>query len=234
MKLWEIKAQALRLMFADTDIEFSLAEFTSGTIYENSNTREKLVRMEDSIKRAIDLYYQYVGEEASRVDLYLNTSVEDEVTTYLNEIDLSEQTILGYPTRIDVFIYNDDGDLLSEKHNQDYTYDRIAEKIYFIMENYTAYEANILFRVWYKVKKLNVSLGGEDTELTYDLNSIYIPEEVQRKIPLFVKGELYEEDEAGIAQSAMNQYISFLYTLRKPFSHVQKKTRHAKIFDKTN
>ena len=63
MKLWEIKAQALRLMFADTDIEFSFAEFENNSIYENANTREKLIRMNDSIRRAIDLYYHYHGEQ---------------------------------------------------------------------------------------------------------------------------------------------------------------------------
>ena len=40
MKLWEIKAQALRLMFADTDMMFDYTEFENRAVYENVNTRE--------------------------------------------------------------------------------------------------------------------------------------------------------------------------------------------------
>ena len=61
MKLWEIKAQALRLMFADSEITFSYEDFKQGVIEDNANTREKLIRMDDSIKRAIDMYYSYCG-----------------------------------------------------------------------------------------------------------------------------------------------------------------------------
>ena len=45
MKLWEIKAQSLKLMFADSELEFSEDEFAQGSVYDNSNTREKLIRM---------------------------------------------------------------------------------------------------------------------------------------------------------------------------------------------
>ena len=63
MELWEIKAQALRLMFADTDIYYTREDFESGALYENGNTKEKLVRMNDSIRRAIDLYNDYTGRK---------------------------------------------------------------------------------------------------------------------------------------------------------------------------
>ena len=44
------KANALRLMFADTDIRFD--NFLNGIVYENGNTRDKLIRMNDSIKKS--------------------------------------------------------------------------------------------------------------------------------------------------------------------------------------
>ena len=43
MKLWQIKAMSLRIMFADTGIQFSEEEFSSGVLLANGNTREKLI-----------------------------------------------------------------------------------------------------------------------------------------------------------------------------------------------
>ena len=233
MKLWKIKAEALRLMFADTDIEFSLEEFTSRTIYENSNTREKLVSMDESIKRAIDVYYNFVGEKSGIADFVLKTTEAEDIITYYNEIDLSTNVLIGYPTRVDVYFYTTSEEVQTLnliKEAVDFTFDEISNKIIFLDVNYSYYEADVKFKVYYKMKKLN--LPDDAAELTYDLNELYIPEEVQRKIPLFVKGELYEEDESGMAAQAANQYLQFLTTVRKPFSKVQTKVKRAKVFSK--
>ena len=55
------KANALRLMFAGSGLSFSKEEFENEVVYSNGNTRDKLTRMNDSIRRAIDLYYQTLG-----------------------------------------------------------------------------------------------------------------------------------------------------------------------------
>ena len=68
--------------------------------------------------------------------------------------------------------------------------------------------------------------------MTYDLNDIFIPEEVQRMIPYFVKGELYEEDEPAMAQTAYAMYINFLRGLKRPFNKVQTKVRRSQVFTK--
>ena len=59
MKLGEIKLMALKLMFTDTDVTYDISDMQE--YYNNSNTREKLIRMNDSINRALSLYYQRVG-----------------------------------------------------------------------------------------------------------------------------------------------------------------------------
>ena len=74
MELWDIKASALRLMFADTDIKFDKQDFSSGAIYDNGNTRDKLIRMNDSIRRAIDLYFQYCGQYGRRTKVQYHRS----------------------------------------------------------------------------------------------------------------------------------------------------------------
>ena len=95
MKLWQIKAEALRLMFADSDMQFSEEEFSEKIVYENFNTADKLVRMEDSIRRAIDLYYIYVGEATKRETFNL-LQIEE---IYTNTIDLSIVENVGFSNK---------------------------------------------------------------------------------------------------------------------------------------
>ena len=53
-------------------------------------------------------------------------------------------------------------------------------------------------------------------------------------IPYFVKGELYEEDEPAMAQTAYAMYINFLRGLKRPFNKVQTKVRRSQVFTKNN
>lgn len=227
MKLWQIKAMSLRIMFADTGIQFSEEEFSSGVLLANGNTREKLVRMDDSIRRAIDRYYEIVGE--ARV---FDTFSLDETGQYL---DFSDKLDFGYPERVDVKIYdsyNNVKTLRLTKTQVDYVYDSITKRIYFEHEDYSGYGENVSFVVWYKRVKSNIPENVD--QMTYDLNDIFIPEEVQRMIPYFVKGELYEEDEPAMAQTAYAMYINFLRGLKRPFNKVQTKIRRSQIFNKDN
>ena len=230
MKLWEIKAQALKLMFADSDIQFSENEFTDGVVYQNSNTRDKLTRMNDSVRRAIDLYYTYVGVR-SKSQIFALTAGE--------YIDLSTTTDFGSPDRVDLKIYSTDEDdeknnLVYERNHVNFIYNEIEEKIEFEEDFSNSIYADYIleFRVYYKIKKLNIDLAVD--EITFDLDTIYIPSEVQRNIPFYIKSELFEEDEPQLAVNAKNSFISFLMTLQKPFSRVQTKVKKPTVFKKTN
>ena len=85
MLLGEIKLMALRLMFADTDITYDITQM--GDYYSNNNTREKLIRMNDSINRAISLYYQRVGSLRGVHVINLEASG----TGYSNRVNLPSQ-----------------------------------------------------------------------------------------------------------------------------------------------
>lgn len=228
MKLWEIKAQSLRIMFTDTDVEYSETDFSSRVVYENANTKDKLVRIEDSIRRAIDTFYLYLKEPTTYSEVGLTLSGED----YLNYLDFSANATFGFPSRVDIRLVNDDDEITYVKNQVDFSFDPITKRIYFMNSDYRDYEDSIKFIVWYKIKKVNIPYGSD--EMSFDLDSINIPEEVQRMIPFFVKGELYEEDEPDIARIAKNDYINFLMSLRKPFSNVQTKVKKSNVFNKTN
>lgn len=228
MKLWEVKAQALRLMFADSDLQFSEEEFSASPspIYTNPNTSEKLVRMNDSIRRGIDLYYQYNEQKTQWVEKPLMSAVVSGVTTYYNKLDLSQTpTNMGFPTRIDII--KDTTNLIFGVENIQFTYDEVNKIVYFIIDDYTHESVGqyIKFRVFYKMSKVNIP--SDANELTYDLTaSLSIPEEIQRQLPLYVKYELYEEDEPQLAQQAKSDFIQFLIiNQRSSFSNVQTKVK---------
>lgn len=270
MILWEIKAQALRLMFADTDVNFSYAEFEDGTIYANSNTREKLMRMNDSIARAIDLYYFYnkeqtkiwenipllytyvitqsngstytlqEGEVLARDSYGVHTIVDEngvlvldniEVKyTFFNELDDTTKPVnFSFPTRIDLL---EDKNYVVPKDNVTFYYDEENEKIFFYDQDYASYDSDTVklalkFRVYYKIDIINIDTSTSINDLTYNVTSVTkLPEDVQRMIPYFVKGELYEEDEPDLARAAKQEYINFMIQRpRKTFTKVQTKVK---------
>jgi len=232
MKLWQIKAMSLRIMFADTSIQFSEEEFETGVLLSNGNTREKLIRMDDSVRRGIDRYYEIVGSPR----VFGTFSLEQ---TGLS-IGLSNQLDFDIPERVDVKIYDsyvdEDGVTVKflrlTKTQIDYVYDSISKRIYLEDEDYSIYGDNVTFIIWYKRIKSNVPESVD--QMTYDLNDIFIPEEVQRMIPYFVKGELYEEDDASMAQTSMAMYINFLTGLKRPFNKVQTKVKRSQLFTKDN
>lgn len=220
MKLWEIKAQALRLMFTDFDLQFNLNDFTDGTIYANPNTRDKLVRMNDSIQRGLNLYYQQVG-----------------TTTGFQVIDAAPELTLPtgeYPKRIDVLVYetvDNETTLRKEIRDVTYSFDELTDRIYFFDIDYIKeYED---YDVKYRIMYLRDSIViGVANELEYDLNDYDIPQEIQYMLPYFVKGELYEEEDPQIALQARQLYLQFLSGMRKPFSNVQTKVKRANVFNK--
>jgi hypothetical protein len=224
MKLWEIKAQALRLMFADTDVEFNQTEFQTGVIYENANTREKLIRMEDSIRRAIDMYYQYNGEKTKMTTKGIDFATVGGKVVYYNTITMTSVSDFKFPTRIDVIANISEN--IGETTNISFDYDEFNNKIVFIQYDFTPFTDKITFRIYYKIEQQN--LPASTNEIDYDLNSLGIPEEVQRQIPLYVKGELYQEDEPNMAQLAKQEFVQFLVlNQRKHFTKNPTKVKKA-------
>jgi len=215
MKLWEIKAQALRLMFADSEITFSYEDFKQGVIEDNANTREKLIRMDDSIKRAIDMYYSYCGNINKKV------KVKYKENTYLLDIDDIED--FGYPTRVDLVRKS----RVIGQEKLDYHYDSLVKEIEVVFDNIehlTDLEKQDLdFLLYYEMKRYN--LPDNFDKIEYDLDDIFIPQDIQRQIPKYIKGELYEEDEPSMAMISKNEYLGYLINRQKDFSVAQNKVK---------
>jgi hypothetical protein len=224
MELWDIKASALRLMFADTDINFDKQDFSSGAVYDNGNTRDKLIRMNDSIRRAIDLYFQYCGQYGRRTKVQYHEDVDGNLTDILN---LDNVLDFETPSRIDLhFMYMGKEKVIE---NIAYYYDHVAKQVMVDINvaggrlKYTKDTFN--FSIYYVMKKENLPKDEDIDELVYDLNDIHIPEDIQRMIPKYIKSEVYEEDEYALAQVAKNEYIQFLMAHARKFSNVQTKVK---------
>lgn len=220
MELWEVKANALRLMFADSDLSFSKAEFESEVVYFNGNTRDKLTRMNDSIRRAIDLYYQTCGQFVKRKTVkYL---VEDGIVT--DFLDLTEIDDFGSVSRIDINKNNN----LRIKGQKDipYFFNQVDKEIEILIHiPDTIRKDEIELTLSYYIEDSNLPDDNLINELEFNLDSLNIPSDIQRKIPLYIKGEIYEEDEYALAQSSKNEYIQYLLMHKRKYGGVQTKVR---------
>lgn len=215
MKLWEIKANALKLMFADSDVQFSKEEFENGSLKSNGNTRDKLVRMNDSIRRAIDLYYQYTGQHMRKARVKF---LED-----TNKLDTTLVEDLGFPVKIELARNNNLGVL--GKDSLDFYYDNIGKTIEVEFDYSVINNNDLEFILHYIVDNKNLPDDESIDDLTFDLDDIFIPRDIQRMIPLHIKGELYEEDEYAIAMNSKNEFLQYLVTNKRKYSNVQTKVK---------
>lgn len=237
MKLWEIKAQALRLMYADSDLQFNQNEFSQGIIFNNPNTREKLIGMDASIARAIDMYYQHNKEQTkiwNNVPLLFTTQEVEEETiyTFQNVLNSSTKpTDFSFPTRVDLL---EDKEYVHGEHDINFYYDEDSDNIRFFTHDFASYESDevklaMKFRVFYKIDIKNISMSIPVSNVTYDVSvETNVPEDVQRMIPYFIKGELFEEDEFDVARVAKQEYINYVIQRpRRTFSKVQTKVKQS-------
>lgn len=216
MKLGEIKLMALKLMFTDTDVTYDISDMQE--YYNNSNTREKLIRMNDSINRALSLYYQRVGLSRGKKVVELDKEPGNS-TYYLNSIaDIYEQI----PDLYSVLKVRISSPFKKTLYNSNFDFD--GEEIVFMdLTRYvTATEKeNTTIEVFYeKEPKFLITETGEaakiDQDITFDFDDWGIPNEIQLQLPLFIKGEAYEEDEPQMALYAKNEFLNFLQLVKKP------------------
>lgn len=82
---------------------------------------------------------------------------------------------------------------------------------------------NTTIEIFYETKPEYVTSNNEDT--TFDFDDINVPNDIQLQIPLFIKGEAYEEDEPQMALFAKNEFLNYLQLVKKPKIIKQQKVR---------
>lgn len=240
MKLGEIKLQALKMMKLDADAEFNMFELTGADnvadwidsdekekivapLYLNPNTREKLIRMNDTINRGLMEYYEICEpphevqivrlKESSKphntkIELQLN--VAGGVFKYYHATSKTAIRIM----RIDIM--NENEDIIKENvtYRQFFTDSPWADSDIQIdedkqvigmrlegLDRYVGYKA----KVEYTYPPAYIK---EDTSDTKNIWEKLIPHEIQMALPYYITSELSDiPEEQARAQSKWLQHL---------------------------
>lgn len=200
MRIGDIKVEALKLMFASYDYDFSvsdLSDMEGGEAY-----RDYLINMPGSINRAFGvLERRGVLPPKSHVitgnaDTYdgVTVNMKEAVDDFLDVDRVSFKSIYGeyYPSQP----YSREGDtiMLSQLHRGD------------------------TYTVFYKPSIKRIDSSSKDAD------EVPIPDRIAELIPYFVKSELYREEdpeEASRARSLFDQGINELIEFRSTYGAVQ-------------
>lgn len=197
----DIKIAALKLMNASYNelVAVNIADY-----YDDSSLNDYLYKMNESINRCFDrLLSDNLAPQA-----IVEFDEEDYIIThddYFYYMDLTQITDLF---RLDRVIYTNTGSI---EPNHD-----------FLLEGDTLV---LSYRTGtYKLEYTKVMPYIDDT--VADSDTCDLPNEILRLIPYWIKGELYEEEDANLAMAAMNVFEARLMLMKK------KKIRHqTKVVD---
>lgn len=184
MILGEIKIEALRLMFMDSDDEYSIDYLNRGIYMNNEVYKPYLVKMIGSINRCFASIEDKGVLPTQAVTIPLANGFAN------GQIDLS--SIVDY--------YNIERVLGENK----YQYDNDCEfDIVGNMLRIKDYDPKTVYTILYKPKIQRISAS---TNNDIDLKDIGVPDNIAAYIPYFIKGDLYREDEPAEANEARNWY----------------------------
>lgn len=189
MKVGDIKIEAIKLMFANYSFDMDISSLQ--TMISNENYGSYIVNMKGSIARALDRI-----ENACVVPTKVYTIKNEDTifNKYHIRFDLS---------KIEDFFAIDR--ISAEYSNGEYdgsvSYELEGNEL--ILNN-----ANAQYRIIYYPKIKTIDDSIEDTD------DIWIPDNIARLIPYFIKGDLYQEEEPNLAADARNIFEACLDDLK--------------------
>lgn len=189
MKVGEIKIEAIKLMFTNYAFDISIADLQTSISDENYGSY--IVNMNGAISRALDRI-----ENACVVPTKTRLISDDELVVGKNysRFDLSKIEDLFIIDRITAEYENGD-------YDSNIAYELEGDEL--LLEN-----ANAELRIIYypKIKTM------DDT--VKDTDDMWIPDNISRLIPYFIKGDLYQEEEPNLAADARNIFEASLDDLK--------------------
>lgn len=191
MLLGNVKLEALRLMFINTDKTMSVENLPD--LYNDSVYAMYLTNMTGSINRAID-----------RIVSAKVLPMKYKVLTKADGQDLGDRTIFNLDKKIDDFYDLVSIDMLSNN--------KYAENIPFVQMTNTEIilkvEDGTQILIIYNPKIAHID--GLQDSATLDLT-----DEISSLIPYYIKSDLYQEDNASLANDARNKFESGLASFAK-------------------
>lgn len=203
MKLGEIKIEALKIMFANYNVDIEISQLTD-TAVNDENYGSYLVNMPGSINRCFsDLEEKGVLPSKS----VLLNKVDAVIDGAFLRFDLSE--IISDFFSIERVVYTDShGKRIGD-------YDHELEGDVLVLSNIEDDES---YRLLYKPKIERIGA------LTDDNIELSIPNSIASTIPYYIKGDLYRDDEPNEASEARNWYESAMNEL-----HINKANKVNKV-----
>lgn len=189
MKVGDIKIEAIKLMF--TNYSFDMAIEDLQRMISDENYGSYIVNMNGAISRALDRI-----ENACVVPTKSRLITDDELTvgTHFSRFDLSKVEDLFVIDRVSAEYANGeyDGSASYELEGNEL----LLEK------------ANADYRIIYYPKLKTM----DDT--VQDNDEMWLPDNIARLIPYFIKGDLYQEEEPNLAADARNIFEACLDDLK--------------------
>jgi hypothetical protein len=200
----EIKIAALKLMYATYNelVAANIADY-----YEDSTINSYLFGMNESINRCFDriLEDKIAPEVIVELDDYTTTTDDDYLYTTM---DLTQITDFYKLDRV-IYTYKN-------------FYDGNCE---FLIEGddlRLPYKENGTYKLVY-----TKTMPYIDDTIT-DQDTVDLPPALLRLIPYYIKGELFEEDDANLAAASMNVFEARLMTIKK--NKTQNQTKVADVY----
>lgn len=209
MKLGELKIAALKLLFIDYDHDISVDDLTD--LVSDENYKSYLFNMNDSINRA----FSDIEEKGVLPSKSFTINKEDGVADG-NFIRFDLKSLIQDYFCIDRVVYQN----TNGSYNGHYEY-QLEENVLVLKD----FSDNESFRVLYKptLERIN-----DTTSNDFELE---IPNNIVDKIPLFIKGDIYQDDEPNAANEARNWFESAMRELHR--NKTTNISRVKKIFSQT-
>lgn len=189
MKVGEIKIEAIKLMFANYAFDMSITDLQ--TAISDENYGSYIVNMNGAISRALDrIENACVVPTKTR----LISSAELVIGKNYSRFDLSKIEDLFIIDRISA-------EYESGEYDSNIAYELEGNEL--LLENVDA-EIRIIY--YPKIKTM------DDT--VKDTDDMWIPDNISRLIPYFIKGDLYQEEEPNLAADARNIFEASLDDLK--------------------
>lgn len=191
MKVGQIKIEAIKLMFTNYGYDIAIEDLQR--LISDENYGSYIVNMNGSIARAIDRIENACVMPLKRKQIKAS---EMKAGAVFDRFDTSRISDLFQIDRVTAEYangdydgnaeYEEEGDVLLLRHND--------------MASYT-----VLYYPTIKTVDENV----------LDSDEFWIPDNIARLIPYFIKGDLYQEEEPRLAADARNIFEASLDDLRK-------------------
>ena len=188
MKIGDIKIEALKIMGINRGFDISISDLAE--VVSDANYGDYIVNMQGAINRAIDRIVNACVLPVKSREIYAHELIQGTNNIRFDTAKIDDLYLIDR--------------IISESGGE---YDGNAP--YYLEGDSLILESGKTYRVLYYPKVRAVTVDDSDHD------DLWLPDHLARIIPLYIKGDLYQEDEPSAAADARNQFESVLAELKR-------------------